>query len=692
MLSSESQSTSHFLDLDERKKIRLQVNLAVARLLVKMSFLGGLANVISGLLLVWLAYKWTNSALLLIWYALLVVANFTNIGFCRYYQDKLNNPKHFRIWRLSLLIVFAIICLIWGTIPLIFRSGNVNYELAILAFLLAVVIGFSFPSICDFKLALISICGLLTPSIVYYISEAILYPMGSRAIAFGVSSSLFILALFLLTVTNVSSRLVNQFFKLTFTNALLNHKLENTNKFLEQRVKERTYELEQTLQQVTHRAAHDLLTDLPNQRSLISYLKKIISNARTSGKMFAIAFYFVNELDRIYNALGYQAGDRVLKKISERFDSAYGQPTTPEEIEDFEYIVTLARNDVFVIIIQNLSQLNDLEAKIKALFSILDKPFSTEKQVIKLTASIGVSIFPRNGRNITSLLMNADAAMLLAKQSGGNTLKMYKSEINAAITRQLELESRLHTAIIKSEFILKYQPIIDLRTGKMVGAEALIRWENPAFGTIPPDHFIPLAEANGMIIPLGEWVLRSVCQQITFWNQAGFTNFRIAVNLSAKQLQSRNLINSVANILKEFDLNPSFIEFELTETAAFRQEVIPILKEFKSIGFNLSIDDFGTGYSGLTNIKLFSVDKIKIDKSFVHDVNLDNDSRAIVSNTIALGKNLNVLVVAEGVETKDQLDFLITNGCDLAQGFYFSVPVEADELTRLLKNDNNYLK
>lgn len=691
--SIEGNTNTHFLDRDEEKKINRQVDLEIAKIVSRMGLLGAVANIVSGLFFIWVVHSSANFYILISWYSVLFFANVANIFLNQYYKDKLIDPKKRIVWRFLLLLLFAIICLTWGSITLLFPAPSPNYQLSVLAFLLAVVIGFSFPSISDFSLGVISISCLLIPTIIYYLYKGIFHlNVGDGSypnITFAISSSLVILGLFLLMVTRISSRLVKQFFQLSFANAVLNHKLENINKFLEQRVKERTIELEKTVKQVTHRATHDLLTDLPNQSSLINYMRSAIKLARQNNKMFAVVFFSINEIDRIYNALGYHIGDIIIKIIAKRFQSKYGEPAT-DNIEGHSYIVTLSRNDTFVILIQAIRELSEVEAKIKPLFEMLEESVYTEKQVIKLTSSVGVSLYPRNGRNITSLLMNADAAMLLAKQEGGNVFKMYKSEINASITQQLALESKLHTALVQSEFILQYQPIIDLRTGAIVGAEALIRWENPTYGRIQPDNFIPLAEANGIIIPLGEWVLRSVCQQIRAWHKEGLPNLKVAVNLSARQLQSPSLAESIVTILKEFNLDPKFVEFELTETAAFRKEVIPVLQKLKAMGFSLSIDDFGTGYSGLTNIKLFTIDKIKIDKSFVQDLASSNDCRAIVSNIISLTKNINVIVVAEGVETKEQLDFLIAHECEMAQGFYFSPAVQPEVFTELIKNNRRF--
>lgn len=683
----------HYLTDSEKAEIDQRIHIETAKIACGMSTIGGTTNIVSGLFVLWVLFSKISLGVLVSWYAILVLANTVNIIAAFYFKDLLKDPRMIQIWRKLVIGIFVVICLTWGSMPIIFITPDTNYQLYVLAFLLAVVIGFSFPSLTDFTLAILSICCLLVPAIFFYLFRG-LHTFGttvnSTNISFGISMSLLILGTFLLIASRIGSRLVTRFFQLSFTNAALSFKLENMNKLLEQRVQERTIDLEKSLKQVTFQATHDLLTNLPNLRSLVKYMKKSIKLSQENEHLFAVIFFSINEIDRIYNALGHQIGDSIIKTVAQRFQELYPEPTN-DNIQDHDYIVTLSRKDVFVIIMKPIYSYDDVEARVESLFKILEKPVYTEKQIIKLTTSIGVSLFPRNGRDITSLLMNADAAMLVAKQAGGNSLKMYKSEINAAISKQLEMESSLHTALLKTEFILQYQPFIDLKTGLISGVEALVRWENPTLGRIPPDRFIPLAEANGIIIPLGEWVLRTACAQTKMWHQEGFSSLKIAINLSAKQLHSKFIIQSINNLLKEINLDPNYIELELTESVAFQEEILPTLKELKSMGFNLSIDDFGTGYSSMSNLKLITVDKIKIDKSFVQDIVTNSESRAIVTNTISLAKKINATVVAEGVETKDQLDFLILNECDVVQGFYFSPPVDPNVLGELLKENIKFI-
>ncbi|OAI49761.1 hypothetical protein AYO45_02145 [Gammaproteobacteria bacterium SCGC AG-212-F23] len=496
------------------------------------------------------------------------------------------------------------------------------------------------------------------------------------------SLSFVILLIFFLTAIYIGYRLVTRFFKLSFENVILNQKLENINKFLEQRVKERTLELENSLKLVTFQATHDLLTNLPNQRLLVKYMSSAIKLAEQNQSAFMIIFLHINEIDKINDGLGHAIGDLVIKIIAQRFQDKFH----PMPYESTNYIVTLSRKDVFVILVDSIKDAENIEQYVKPIFSIFEEPIDAEKQLIKLTVSLGISLYPKDGKKVNVLLMNADAAMWHARQHGGNHYNVYRNEINADTSKQLELASGLHSALLNTEFMLHYQPFVSLETGEICGAEALVRWQHPVFGMIAPDKFIPLAEANGIILPLGEWVLRTACHQLQAWHGLGFHSLKIAVNLSARQLLQKNIIQTVTGILAESHLSPEFLELELTESEAFKRDIIPILKQLKTLGISLSIDDFGTGYSGLSNLKLITIDKLKIDKSFVQDITANEQSRIIIANTISMARKLNITVTAEGIETLEQALFLKEHHCHLLQGYYFSRPISAEAFGELLKN------
>lgn len=435
--------------------------------------------------------------------------------------------------------------------------------------------------------------------------------------------------------------------------------------------------LENTL--VSYQANHDLLTNLPNQRLLPRYIESALNQIKQTENTFALTCFSLNRLEMLNDGYGHQAGNRVIQLVADRLKAL----STQADKSGTKFLITISRKDTFNILIMPLT-IREAEEKIKQLFSILDEPFYLEKKGIKMTASIGISLAPRDGEDAETLLVNADAAMRQAKQFGGNRLEFYRSEITAQLPKQLELESDLHKALANQELLLNYQPLIETSTGKISGMEALLRWKHPVHGFISPANFIPLAEETGLIVPIGEWVIREACREVGQWHKMGFPSLRVAVNLAEKQLRQKNIIQIIEKILTETEFNRSCLEIEITETAILDETLVHLIKEFKNIGLSLSVDDFGTGYSGLSYLKRFSIDKLKIDQSFIRDIPGNMDSITIVSAIIAMTKEMKVKTVAEGVENKEQLEFLQSKGCDYIQGYYFSKPLNTELFTQLL--------
>lgn len=676
-----------FLSSSEEMAIEKKINFELNTMQLNMTRIGGITNIISGIFVILIMYGQAKLSTLFIWYAVLVFFNLINMLFSFFYQYSKVQPEKITPWlRVYHYVTLPPVCLIWGVMGILFISADFSHQVYVISFLLAVLVGFSFGTVTDFIASVISISCLLIPYLslrMYFGVKAIILTGHDPDLHLGFSVCLSILGIFLLVACYIGFKLMKKSFKLSFINAALKQKLENMNKFLEQRVKERTIELESSLKQVTYQATHDALTDLPNQQLLLKHISSAIKSADQKHQFFCTVFLSLNEIQKINEGLGYQTGDLVIQTVAHRFRNAL---TELNDAKASRHVVTLSRQDVFVILLEPIIQLEDIEKQMQYLFSILTKPISVGKQTLQLTASVGVSIYPRDGANVKSLLINAGSAMLLAKQQGGNAFKMYEVKLNENVSDQLQLENDLHHAIKNNEFIVHYQPFINLKSGLICGMEALVRWQHPTSGLIPPIRFIPLAEANGIIIPLGEWVLRTACLQMRRWQEAGFSGLKIAVNLSAKQLQKKDIFDVIYAIVKETEVDPHCVELELTETEAFQDDVIPLLLQFKEMGCSLSIDDFGTGYSGLSNLKQLAIDKLKIDKSFVDDIVTNPDSQAIVTHTITLAKNMKVHVIAEGVENKDQLHFLKSQGCDMVQGYYFSKPVSAEQCTELLRN------
>lgn len=437
---------------------------------------------------------------------------------------------------------------------------------------------------------------------------------------------------------------------------------------------------------VSYQANHDILTNLPNQRFLPQYVQSAINSVQGTSNLFALIVFSLNRTEIINDSLGHHAGDTIIQTIASRMNVLANYLAKLKD--KTQLVVTISRKDTFNIVMMPLA-IEDAENQLKMLFTVLDEPVYLQDRSVKLTASVGVSFYPRDGENAETLLANADAAMLKAKHFGGNRFEFYKSEINAQLPKQLALESDLYEALDRNQLQVYYQPLVDLKTGRIAGSEALIRWSHPVHGFISPVNFIPLAEETGLIVPIGAWILQEACRQTKVWQEMGFKDLKVAVNVAGKQLTHDDFIQTVKNVLAIIGYDPHLLELEITETAILDEKILTIIKTFTEMGLGLAVDDFGTGYSGLSYLKRFSIDKLKIDQSFVRDIPDSNDSITIVSAILAMSKELGVKSLAEGVETEEQLRFLQSKGCDYIQGYYFSKPLEASYFTQLLLNYRN---
>ncbi|MEC1521889.1 EAL domain-containing protein [Neobacillus niacini] len=421
-----------------------------------------------------------------------------------------------------------------------------------------------------------------------------------------------------------------------------------------------TKELTEKNVEIEYHAFHDFLTGLPNLRSFTHQFENIIGQSQQNQNPIAVLFVDLDRFKFINDMFGHAAGDYLLKEIAARIS---------ENIKDID-IVSRIGGDEFIILMPHCSR-EEAAIKAQVIINQVSKPFIFEGNDLYVTPSIGISLYPYDGNNANDLLKNADVAMYRAKEQGRNTHYFYTPDMNDLIDRRLKLEKGLRKALERSEFELFYQPQIDLKTGKPVGNEALIRWVHPELGPISPMEFIPLSEENGLIVPIGEWVLEQACEQNVLWQQAGFPPMRVSVNLSARQFQQKNLVERVTTIIKKTGLDPQYLELEITESIAMYNEeyVISKLNALKDIGIKIAIDDFGTGYSSLSYLKKFPIDTLKIDKSFMRDSDLE-----ICSTIIAMARNMKLNVIAEGVETKEQVEFLKDQKCNEAQGYFFSKP------------------
>jgi predicted signal transduction protein with EAL and GGDEF domain len=347
--------------------------------------------------------------------------------------------------------------------------------------------------------------------------------------------------------------------------------------------------------------------------------------------------------------------------------------------------------DEFVMIIDNLAHTADAESVAQRAVAALRAPLRIGEHDIHSSASVGIALYPQDGNSVESLMAHADAAMYCVKQRGRNDLQFFAAGMDAATQDRGKLESDLHQALAREQFVLHYQPKVDAQTGRLRGAEALIRWLHPERGLVPPATFIPLAEDSGLIEGIGNWVIHEACRQARAWQDQGLTPTRVAVNLSAFQFHHGTLLEAIRRSLEEFSLDPAFLEVEITESALMSdpEESVAILRRLSEMGVLVSVDDFGTGYSSMSYLQRFPIDKLKIDRTFISDVTSSNDDASIVSAIVSLGHTLNLKVIAEGVETPEQLEFLQMLGCDQYQGYHYSRPMPADDFAELIRRDGS---
>ncbi len=419
-------------------------------------------------------------------------------------------------------------------------------------------------------------------------------------------------------------------------------------------------------------ANFDSLTGLPNRVQLRLQAHHAISLAKRTHEKLALMFVDLDNFKDVNDSLGHSVGDALLAGLADRLKSLLRETDTISRLGGDEFIFLFYGVDA-----QGASH------TAQRMLEVISTPISIEQHDLNMTGSIGIALYPDDGGDLETLLKSADTAMYCAKQGGRHGYRFFAAEMQALSTRHLQVVSALRQAMDRKQLAVHYQPQISLSDGSIVGAEALLRWTHPEMGSISPAEFIPAAEASGLILPIGEWVLRQAVRQTKLWRQGGLVPFTIAVNLSAGQFRHANLPNLVTRILQEEDLPPECLELELTEGVALHdpQGAIAVMNNLHERGVRMSIDDFGTGYSSLAHLKKFKVCKLKIDQSFVCDIGIDPEDRAIVCAIINLAKSLGLGTIAEGVETAGQLEFLRANGCDEIQGFYCSKPLPPDEFT-----------
>jgi diguanylate cyclase (GGDEF)-like protein/PAS domain S-box-containing protein len=430
-------------------------------------------------------------------------------------------------------------------------------------------------------------------------------------------------------------------------------------------------------ERVQYLATHDEMTGLANRALFTQLLKHAFETGRRYSRTFALLFIDLDRFKQINDSLGHAGGDLLLKEMAARFLAC---------VRSSDVVARLG-GDEFVVLVQEVAGKQQVAAVARNILAAAIRPLQIFGQEVRVTASVGVSLFPGDGEDEQALMKNADTAMYQAKEEGKNNFQFYSAALKAHTVEKLALESHLRHAVERSEFDVFYQAKVSIHTGEIRGVEALLRWHNPTLGHVSPAQFIPITEETGMIIPIGRWVIRKACEQVRNWNGQALPPVCISVNLSPRQFSDPELVPFIKRTLTETGIDPSRLELEITESMVMhnQERSLQKLNEIKALGIRIAIDDFGTGYSSLSQLKKFPVDTLKVDRSFIREIETDEEDRAITTAIITMGKTLGLTIVAEGVETAEQQTFLSNNDCDEIQGYYFSKPIPCADFERLLR-------
>jgi len=439
--------------------------------------------------------------------------------------------------------------------------------------------------------------------------------------------------------------------------------------------------IKESQERLQHMAHHDPLTNLPNRLLFNDRLEHAMERAHREKFDIGVMFLDLDNFKPINDGLGHPVGDKVLQSVAERLVGLVREEDTVARIA----------GDEFAIIVEEVTDSQGVSRVAGEILSVFEVPFQINGQELHLTTTIGISLYPGDGKDVTSLVKNADTAMYRGKRRGKNRYCFYTQDLTEVALERLQLGNDLRAALRQNEFQVYYQPQYSLTTGQLTGAEALVRWSHPEMGLVSPIKFIPIAESTGIIIPLGEWVLREACTKMQMWQESGYALERISVNVAGQQIQRSDFVKTARKVLEDTGLKPQCLELEITESFIMEREdeAISTLVKLRDLGVTLAIDDFGTGYSSLSYLKRLPIDKLKIDRSFIKDIPQDTNGEAIARAVIALGKSMQLKIIAEGVETEEQMKFVSLEGCDEVQGYYYSCPVPEKEFVELMKSSKS---
>jgi diguanylate cyclase (GGDEF)-like protein len=673
----------------EEKQIKKNLNYVLTDKNFHLLRNASCVSLVTALIPVWAFYKAVNLGVLLTWLAVMTVIHIFSIGLVSYY--KIRNPSADQIgpWKNVARVAVLISTATWGSMGLLMVPDTAVGQNFVLFFIIIISSSVALGTSVDFLTSSLGILSSLLPFIIWQLHEG--FSQGSHIHIFAGVLLIFYMV-FLNIVSYISYQMMKKSVELSFRNIALatilantNSQLKDLNSELEDRVALRTKELNSALITVTYQAGHDIVTTLPNQNWLLQYVATLIAKAEEKNLSFAIACLSINNMENITDRYGYYANDTIIKEVGERLIEVLENDAEPTD-----YKISIARRDVFVILIEKIGN-KEINEIIEPIFAAFKNPFEIVRNNIsekeQLYVSIGVSFYPKDGVSADDLLIKADSTMFYIKKQHEHNyehqFEPFNKEVAENVQHNVQLRKSMQVAIDNDEFYICYQPLVDIKTGLITSTEALIRWTHPTEGPVSPAKIIKVAEDYNLIIPLGEWVLRKACAQNYCWYKMGFTNI-VSVNLSAKQLDRGDLVKTVTQILKETGLQPSLLDLELTETEAFKDNVVSVINDLRDLGVSLTIDDYGQGFSNLSNLKKFSFNKIKIDIEFIRNLPQDVNSQIIVTSSIKMAKALGIKVVAEGVETQEQFDFLAKQGCDLIQGYLLYKPAVADQITEVL--------